>query len=128
MTRRLDYLTFDADNHMYEATEAFTKYLPPEYDGLVKYVQVNGRTKIALRNVISEYIPNPTFNKVAPPGAQELEFRLKNPSSKTQPGDKPVAPPPRYIESIPAFFNPAERLELLNELNVDRSMMWPTLA
>ena len=42
---------------------------PAEYDGLVKYVQVNGRTKIALRNVISEYIPNPTFNKVVAAGA-----------------------------------------------------------
>src|SRR5215470_15578325 len=82
MTRRLDYLVFDADNHMYEATDAFTKYLPKGYEGLVKYVEVNGRTKIALRNVISEYIPNPTFNKVASPGAQEIEFRLKNPSSK----------------------------------------------
>ena len=24
MTRRLDYPVFDADNHMYEATDAFT--------------------------------------------------------------------------------------------------------
>ncbi|GAA3392612.1 amidohydrolase family protein [Cryptosporangium minutisporangium] len=130
MSRRLGFPVFDADNHMYETTDAFTKYLPEEYAGLVKYVQINGRTKIALRNVISEFIPNPTFNKVAPPGAQELEFRLKNPSSKTQvqPGDKVIAPPPRYIEALPAFFNPADRLELLNELSIDRSMMWPTLA
>ena len=128
MSRRLDFPVFDADNHMYETTDAFTKHLPREYEGLVKYVQVNGRTKIALRNVISEYIPNPTFSKVAPPGAQELEFRLKNPSSKTKPGDKAVVAPPKYIESPPAFFNPAERLELMNELNIDRAMMWPTLA
>ena len=47
--------------------------------GVIKYVEVNGRTKIAIKNKISEYIPNPTFNKVAPPGAQELEFKLKNP-------------------------------------------------
>ena len=58
----VDFPVFDADNHMYETTDAFTKYLPKEYEGLVKYVQVNGRTKIAIRNVISEYIPNPTFN------------------------------------------------------------------
>ena len=128
MSRRLDFPVFDADNHMYETTDAFTKYLPPEYAGLVKYVQVNGRTKIALRNQISEYIPNPTFNKVGPPGAQELEFRLKNPSSKTKADDKPIAAPPRYIESPPAFFNPADRLELMNELNIDRAIMWPTLA
>ena len=82
MARKLDFPVFDADNHMYETVEAFTRHLPPEHEGLVKYVQVNGRTKIALNNVISDYIPNPTFNKVAPPGAQEAEFQAKNPSSK----------------------------------------------
>ncbi len=80
MTRRLDYLTFDADNHMYEATDAFTKYLPPEYEGLVKYVEVNGRTKIALKNVISEYIPNPTFNKVAPPALRSWSSSSRTPT------------------------------------------------
>ena len=131
MARKLDFPVFDADNHMYETTDAFTKYLAPEYDGLVKYVQVNGRTKIALRNVISEYIPNPTFNKVAPPGAQELEFKLKNPNAKkreAKEGDKVLTDPPKYIVSPPAFFNPADRLELMNELGLDRSLMWPTLA
>lgn len=127
---------------MYETTDAFTKYLPAEYENLVKYVQVNGRTKIALRNVISEYIPNPTFNKVAPPGAQEIEFRLKNPSSKhtigtgftlgksknEQIAERVAGMPPRYIESPSSFFDPAARLQLMDEQKVDRAMMWPTLA
>jgi predicted TIM-barrel fold metal-dependent hydrolase len=130
---------FDADNHMYETTDAFTKYLPKEYEGLVKYVQVNGRTKIALRNQISDYIPNPTFEKVGPPGGQEMEFRRKNPSSKHSvgggfgaatggPEDTSIPVMPKYIVSPPAFFNPVERLELLNEQHIDRAMMWPTLA
>ncbi|MEI7453207.1 MAG: amidohydrolase family protein [Actinomycetes bacterium] len=115
---------------MYETTDAFTKYLPAEYSQVVKYVEVNGRTKIALKNVISDYIPNPTFTKVAQPGAQELEFKLKNPSSKTagKPGDLALIEPPRYITAPPAFFNPADRLELMNEQGIDRAMMWPTLA
>ncbi len=140
MPQALSFPVFDADNHMYETTDAFTKYLPAEYDGLVKYVQVNGRTKIALRNVISDYIPNPTFNKVAPPGAQELEFRIKNPSSKhsvggrgfhltkTEEGASLVGLPPKYIESPPAFFDPEARLQLMDEQKIDRAMMWPTLA
>ena len=130
MSRKIDYLVFDADNHMYETTEAFTKYLPDAYQGVVKYVEVNGRTKIALKNKISEYIPNPTFNVVAPPGAQELEFKLKNPSSKTRAseGDIELAPPPKYIPSVPAFFNPEDRIVLMDELSIDRAMMWPTLA
>lgn len=130
MSRKLDFPVFDADNHMYETTEAFTRHLPPEAKHLVKYVEINGRTKIAIKNKISEYIPNPTFNKVAPPGAQELEFQLKNPSSKTkkQPGDKEIAPPPKYIESPDAFFAPEPRVKLMDELGIDRALMWPTLA
>jgi len=129
MTRDLDYLVFDADNHMYESTDAFTKFLPAEYSGLIKYVEVNGRTKIAVKNKISEYIPNPTFNKVAPPGAQELEFKLKNPASMTKADrEANLAAPPRYIEAPPAFFEPEARIMMMDEQGIDRAMMWPTLA
>jgi hypothetical protein len=60
---------FDADNHLYETEDAFTRHLPAQYEGVFKYVQVHGRTKIAVNNVISEYIPNPTFEVVGRPGA-----------------------------------------------------------
>src|SRR5947208_2100652 len=66
--RRLPYQTFDADNHLYENRDALTKFLPPEYEGVIKYVDINGRAKLAIRDHISEYIPNPTFAKVAVPG------------------------------------------------------------
>jgi predicted TIM-barrel fold metal-dependent hydrolase len=128
MPRTLPFPVFDADNHMYETQDAFTRYLPPEHAHVIRYVQIDGRTKIAIKNKISEYIPNPTFNVVAPPGAQELEFRLKNPSSKTKPGDIEVAPPPKYVKAIPAYFSPEPRLKLLDELGIDRALMWPTLA
>ena len=62
--RELPYATFDADNHLYENGDALTKFLPPEYAGIIKYVDVNGRTKVAIRDTISDYIPNPTFSKV----------------------------------------------------------------
>ena len=83
-SRKLDFPVFDADNHMYENTDAFTKYLPPEYEGLIKYVEVAGRTKIAVNNLISDYIPNPTFSRVAAPGAQEEYFKNGNPEGKTR--------------------------------------------
>jgi hypothetical protein len=35
----VDFPIFDADNHMYETTDAFTKFLPPGYEGLIKYVR-----------------------------------------------------------------------------------------
>ena len=38
--RRLPYPVFDADNHMYENRDALTMFLPPEYDGIIKYVDI----------------------------------------------------------------------------------------
>jgi predicted TIM-barrel fold metal-dependent hydrolase len=119
----IDFPINDADNHMYETTEAFTKYLPPEYEGLVKYVQVNGRTKIALRNVISDYIPNPTFEVVARPGAQEEYYKVGNPEGKSR---REIMG--ESMRSPEAYFSPEPRLKLLDELGIDRTLMWPTLA
>ena len=63
--RRLPYETFDADNHMYENQDALTKFLPRDYKDAIKYIDVDGRTKLAIRDHISQYIPNPTFARVA---------------------------------------------------------------
>jgi len=119
----VDFPVFDADNHMYETTDAFTKFLPKEYEGLIKYVEVNGRTKIAIRNVISDYIPNPTFSVVGRPGAQAEYFKHGNPEGKTR--RELMGDPIRSPES---FFSPEPRLKLMDELGLDRAIMWPTLA
>jgi predicted TIM-barrel fold metal-dependent hydrolase len=113
----------DADNHMYETSDAFTKFLPKEYDGAIKYVQVNGRTKIALKNVISDYIPNPTFEVVARPGAQEEYFATGNPEGKSR--REILGQPMRAPE---AYFSPEPRIKLMDELGISRALMWPTLA
>jgi len=122
-THKLGFPVFDADNHMYETPEAFTKYLPKEYEGLIKYVEVNGRTKIAVKNLISDYIPNPTFERVAAPGAQEEYFRIGNPEGKSR---REILG--RGIDALPGFSSPEPRLALMDELGLDRALMWPTLA
>lgn len=122
-TRFLDVPVFDADNHMYETPEALTKFLPDRYKGAIDYVDVRGRTKIAVRGRISEYIPNPTFEVVARPGAQEDYFRNGNPDGKSR---REIFGEP--MRSIPAFREPAPRLELMDEQGIDRALMFPTLA
>ncbi len=67
-SRELPYPVFDADNHFYEPKEALTKFLPEHRKGVIDYIDVHGRTKIVVRNHISDYIPNPTFEVVARPG------------------------------------------------------------
>lgn len=122
-SKKPPYPLFDADNHLYETEDALTKFLPEKYQGAIKYVQVDGRTKIAIRGQISEYIPNPTFEVVARPGAMEDYFKNGNPEGKSKReifGES--------MKSIPAFRDPAARLELMDELAIERTLMFPTLA
>ena len=114
---------FDADNHLYEPPEALTKFLPKEYKDYVQYPQINGRTKIAIRGQISNYIPNPTFEVVAKPGAWEEYFKYGNPDGKSK---RELFGEP--MRAIPAFFEPGPRLEKMDELGLDRTLMFPTLA
>ncbi|MEV5647054.1 amidohydrolase family protein [Nocardia sp. NPDC052254] len=119
----LPYQLFDADNHLYETKEALTRYLPKEFEGAIQYVELNGRTKIAVLGQISEYIPNPTFEVVARPGAMEEYFKNGNPEGKSR---REIFG--KAMRSIPAFHQPGPRLELMNELQLDRTLMFPTLA
>src|ERR1700675_3178094 len=119
----LSYPLFDADNHLYETEDSLTKYLPKQYKNVIQYVQVNGRTKIAIRGQISDYIPNPTFEVVARPGAQEEYFRRGNPEGKSR---REIYGEP--MRAIAAFRAPEPRLDAMDEYGVDRTLLYPTLA
>ncbi len=123
MARDLGFPVYDSDNHMYETEDAFTRHLPADYKGAIRYVQVDGRTKIAIKGLISEYIPNPTFEVVAAPGAQEEYYRKGNPDGKSlrEIFGKPIR--------CPDWARNAEaRLPHLDELGIQGSLMFPTLA
>ena len=122
--RRLPYETFDADNHLYENRDAMTKFLPREYEGAIKYIEVGGRTKLAIRDRISEYIPNPTFGKVAAPGS--WGNTAANHGHGGIGGRTGVKP--RVMPSLDAFFDPEPRLALMKDMGIDRTLLWPTLA
>ncbi|EFC86261.1 amidohydrolase family protein [Parafrankia sp. EUN1f] len=118
-----DISVFDADNHLYETRDAFTKFLPERYKGAIDYVDVHGRTKIVVRGQISDYIPNPTFDVVARPGAQEDYYRHGNPEGKSA---REIFGKP--VRSIDAWREPAARLKLMDEQGLARTLMFPTLA
>ncbi|MDT5282605.1 MAG: hypothetical protein QOJ20_3800, partial [Mycobacterium sp.] len=121
-SRVLPYPVFDADNHFYEPKEALTKFLPYHRKNVIDYIEVRGRTKIMVRNQVSDYIPNPTFEVVARPGAQEEYFRHgSGGKSFREVMGKPM-------KAIPAFRDPAARLEVMDGLGLDYSLMFPTLA
>jgi predicted TIM-barrel fold metal-dependent hydrolase len=114
---------FDADNHLYETQDAFTRHLPKRYQRAIDYVDIRGRTKIMVQGTVSDYIPNPTFEVVARPGAQEDYFRNGNPEGKSS---REIYGEP--MRAIPAFREPGPRLQAMDELGVERTMIYPTLA
>jgi predicted TIM-barrel fold metal-dependent hydrolase len=124
--RRLPYPTFDVDNHMYENREALTKFIPKDYEGIIKYVEINGRTKVAIKDKLSDYIPNPTFNVVAVPGGYGMSHTP--PARQARRTDSSPLPRPKVMPSVDAFFDPEPRLALMKDMGIDRALMWPTLA
>ena len=114
-SRQLDFEVFDADNHLYETRDALTRHLPAGYRGIITYVEVDGRTKIAVRGQISDYIPNPTFDRAARPGAQEEYFKDGNPDGKSR---REIMG--RGMDCLPAYRAPEPRPALMDEQGIDR--------
>ena len=102
----LPYPVYDADNHLYESEEAMTAHLPKKWRNEFCYVDVRGRKKLAIGGVISDFIPNPTFEVLAAPGAHEKWYRAANTEGLTlrELSGQPIACPPAYR-------NGADRLE-----------------
>jgi predicted TIM-barrel fold metal-dependent hydrolase len=119
----LNYPVYDADSHLYETEEAFLRHLPEHYKKEFQYVQVNGRTKLAIGGMLSEYIPNPTFEVVAAPGVHEKWYRAQNTEGLTmrELTGKPVRVPQ-------AWRTGKERLKTLDEHGIHASLIFPTLA
>jgi predicted TIM-barrel fold metal-dependent hydrolase len=117
------YGVFDADNHLYESPAVITDYLPRKYAREIQFVDVRGRTRIAVKGHLTEYMPNPTFEKVAAPGAHVAYYRADNPEGRSL---REMSGEP--IDCQPGFREPAPRLELLDELGVHRALVFPTLA
>jgi len=118
----LPYPIYDADQHFYEP-RALVDDLPKSLKNHLRFVEVDGRTKLAINGHISDYIPNPTFQVVAPPGSHEAWYRKQNPEGLTmrQLTGKPIA-------AIDAFQFAKPHLAELDRQGVHASIVFPTLA
>jgi predicted TIM-barrel fold metal-dependent hydrolase len=119
----IDYPVYDADNHLYEPEEALTAHLPKKFRKDFRYVEVNGRKKLAIAGRLSDYIPNPTFEVIARPGAHETWYRAGNQEGKSL---RELTGQP--IECLAAYRRPEPRLELMDEQGLAGTLMFPTLA
>ncbi|EEA01814.1 amidohydrolase 2 [Burkholderia sp. H160] len=118
-----NYPIYDCDRHFYEPPDAFLRHLPKQFRSEFQYVKINGRTKLAVGGVLSDYIPNPTFEVVAAPGSHEGWYRGQNPDGKSlrEYGGAPIA-------SQAAFHNGDAHLAVMDQQGIHAGLVLPTLA
>jgi predicted TIM-barrel fold metal-dependent hydrolase len=119
----LEYEAFDADNHYYEALDAFTRHLDPKQGWrCVQWAQIDGRQYHVVGGQVSRAVVNPTFNPVAKAGAMHDYFR-GNPDQKS---------PLEFLrdrEPIrPEYRDRDARLGVMDEQGIEKIWMFPTLG
>ena len=67
---------FDADNHYYEAPDAFTRHVPKAmHKRCMQWAVIDGKKRLLVGGRVNRFIPNPTFDPVSKPGALDAYFR-----------------------------------------------------
>ena len=123
MSSKSPFPLFDCDNHIYEPPEALLRHLPEKYKDVLKYVEVNGRTKLAIEGHISEYIPNPTFEVVAAPGCHAEFYRGNNPEGKSFREFNVIEKGKAEYQ-----YKTPERVKMLEEQGIVGALVYPSLA
>jgi predicted TIM-barrel fold metal-dependent hydrolase len=115
---------FDADNHYYEATDAFTRHMPKGMEKrCMQWVELNGKQRLMVGGRLNRFIPNPTFDPVARPGSLDEYFRGRNPEAKD------VKEAFGALEAIhPEYRDRDARLKVMDEQGIGGTFLFPTLG
>src|SRR5438105_1032238 len=118
-----DQPVFDADQHYYEAEDAFTRHLDPALGPrCVQWAEIGGRRYHVLGGRVSHAVSNATFNPIAKPGCLSDYFR-GNPN-KVDPLDLLRDHEPVRAE----YREPAARARVLDDQGLAGCFLFPTLG
>jgi len=121
--RELGFEPFDADNHYYEAVDAFTRHVAPAMQPrVVQWVEQNGRRYHLVGGTISHAVVNPTWDPIAKPGALHEYFK-GNPEGRS-PLEmlKDREPLPRH------YLDPEARSDVMSRQGLQGVWLFPTLG
>lgn len=121
--QQLGVTPFDADNHYYEALDAFSRYLDPRHSARVfQWATIEGRSYPVIGGAVFRGVKNATFDPVAQPGILADYFR-GNPNN-----DDPLELLRRH-EPIRAEYRDRDaRIRVMDSQGIDRCWMFPTLG
>lgn len=119
----LGYRPFDADNHYYEALDAFSRHLDPRHATRVfQWSEIDGRTYPVLGGTVFRGVKNATFDPVAFPGVLADYFR-GNPN-----GDDPLELLSRHEPIRPEYRDRDARLATMDAHGLEAVWLFPTLG
>ncbi|HZR14893.1 MAG TPA: amidohydrolase family protein [Acidimicrobiia bacterium] len=123
MSGELGYAAFDADNHYYEALDAFTRHLDPALGPrTVQWAEIDGRKYHVVAGRVSHAVVNPTFDPIAKAGAMHDYFR-GNPD-----GRNPLEFLREREPIRPEYRDRDARLAVMDEQGVAQIWLFPTLG
>jgi predicted TIM-barrel fold metal-dependent hydrolase len=119
----LGHPVFDADNHYYEAMDAFTRHLDPRVGPrTVQWAEIEGRKYHVVGGRVSRAVVNPTFDPIAKAGAMHDYFR-GNPE-----GRNPLEFLREREPIRPEYRDRDARLGVMDEQGVAQLWLFPTLG
>ena len=119
----LGFTPFDADNHYYEATDAFTRHIPKGMERrCMQWVELGGKQRLLVGGKVNSFIPNPTFDPVSKPGALDLYFRGKAPGNDIKQMFGELDP------ILPEYRDRDSRVALMERQGLGGAFFFPTLG
>jgi predicted TIM-barrel fold metal-dependent hydrolase len=120
----IDYPLFDADNHYYEPTDCFTRYLEPRYrDKAIALREVEpGRRELFIGDKPFTFLAGEGFagSKVAKAGSlREMLRSMKGGATADSATTEPMQP---------AYQNRDARLAKMDEQGIEAALLFPTLG
>lgn len=124
--QELGFRAFDADQHYYEAEDAFTRHIDPAMaKRAMQWATIDGKKRLLVGGKINKFIPNPTFDPIAKPGSLEDYFRGRNDEGldlKTMFGE--LEP----LDEHRPYRHRDDRIPLLDEQGLEAALLFPTLG
>jgi predicted TIM-barrel fold metal-dependent hydrolase len=113
---------FDADNHYYEPSDCFTRFMPSDrVDDAIRVVGEGDSARVVVGDRPFSFLKEPFADTHVKPGA--LREMLRAMKAGLAPEDNPVVEPVQ-----PAYRERAARLALMDEQGVDAMVLFPTVA
>lgn len=119
----LSYAAFDADNHYYEALDAFTRHVPKAMQSrCVQWATIDGRQHHLVGGKLSRAVKNPTWDPISPPGAISAYLRGKELDDADLAFMQSREPLPDY------YMNRDARVAKLEQQGLEAVWLFPTLG